>query len=75
MSYCRYLLIPFSVIYFFIIAIRNIFYRACIFREHRLNVKVISVGNITWGGTGKTPLVLYMLQAMLKRGLKVALLT
>lgn len=75
LSYCRYLLIPFSVIYFFIIAIRNIFYRACIFREHRLNVKVISVGNITWGGTGKTPLVLYMLQAMLKRGLKVALLT
>ena len=71
---CRYILIPFSFIYFLIVSLRNIFYRHRIFKEHTLDATLVSVGNITWGGTGKTPLVLFIVEALLKRGSRVAIL-
>jgi len=71
----HFLLIPFSFIYLLFVSLRNIFYRAGIFREHSLDAAVISVGNITWGGTGKTPAVLFMLEALLAKGRKAAILT
>lgn len=37
--------------------------------------KVISVGNITWGGTGKTPLVSYLASLLNKRGKKIAIIS
>lgn len=70
----RLLLIPFSFVYLLLVSIRNLLYRFRIFREHKLNAKVISVGNITWGGTGKTPAVLLIKDALLKRGLRPAIL-
>lgn len=42
---------------------------------HRLPGAVVSVGNLTWGGTGKTPLVIFLAQALTRRGWKVAVLT
>ena len=71
----HFLLIPFSFIYLLLVSIRNIFYRLGIFREHSLGVALISVGNITWGGTGKTPAVLFIAEALLAKGRKVAILT
>lgn len=44
-------------------------------RSNRLNCKVISVGNITLGGTGKTSLVEYIAKYLIQRGRKVAVLT
>jgi tetraacyldisaccharide 4'-kinase len=41
----------------------------------RLPVPVISVGNLTMGGTGKTPIVEALTQALLERGLKVVILS
>lgn len=41
----------------------------------RLSKPVISVGNITWGGTGKTPVVIALASEMSKSGMKVAVLT
>lgn len=41
----------------------------------RLNAKVISVGNLTWGGTGKTPLVMFLARNLAEAGQKVAVLT
>ncbi|MFC1666784.1 tetraacyldisaccharide 4'-kinase [Candidatus Omnitrophota bacterium] len=70
----RYTLIPFSLIYYIFISLRNIFYRIGIFRKYALDVKVISVGNITWGGTGKTPVVLFILETILKKRLRPAVL-
>ncbi len=70
----RFLLIPFSFIYLLLIFIRDFLYKFHIFKEHKLGAKVISVGNITWGGTGKTPAVLLIKDALLKRGLKPAIL-
>lgn len=57
-----------------LISLRNIFYRLHIFKAHGLGAKVISVGNITWGGTGKTPAVLFILGRLLERGMKPAIL-
>ena len=43
-------------------------------RKKKLPCVVISVGNITWGGTGKTPLIALLIKEILKKGKKVAVL-
>jgi tetraacyldisaccharide 4'-kinase len=50
------------------------------YREHpdrvsRVSARIVSVGNITWGGTGKTPLVMFLAKALSARGKRVAVLT
>ncbi|MBK8233220.1 MAG: tetraacyldisaccharide 4'-kinase [Candidatus Eisenbacteria bacterium] len=46
------------------------------FRIRKVQAHVISIGNITWGGTGKTPLVIKLAQEMTSHyGRKVAVLT
>ena len=50
-------------------------FRRGILKKHRLPVKVVSVGNLTWGGTGKTPLVIHLAQALQSHGRRVAVLT
>ncbi len=42
---------------------------------HRVPVPVVSVGNITAGGTGKTPLVAWLAQWFWQRGVRVALVS
>ena len=59
--------IPFAFLYFFIIVLRNIFYAFNIFRKYKINAKVISVGNVTWGGTGKTPVVAFIADMLAKK--------
>ena len=46
--------------YSLVIRLRNTFYSKGWFRAHRANAAVISIGNITAGGTGKTPLVVWL---------------
>ena len=50
------------------------YYRKSSSRIRKVNARVISVGNITWGGTGKTPLVIHLAQELAERGQKVAVL-
>jgi tetraacyldisaccharide 4'-kinase len=54
---------------------RRSFYQKDILKSRRLDTKVISVGNIVAGGTGKTPLVTYLAEGLIRRGHKVAVLT
>lgn len=57
------------------VALRRAAYRHGWFKAHRLNRPVISVGNLTTGGTGKTPMVRYIAELLLKRGWKPSVLT
>jgi tetraacyldisaccharide 4'-kinase len=54
---------------------RVLFYRIGIFKKKRLPCPVISVGNITVGGTGKTPLVMLLARGLRQRGITIAILS
>jgi len=69
------LLWPLSLIYGGVAALRARAYGKGIFRQRRLNGVVISVGNLTVGGTGKTPMVLWIAERLLSEGKSVGILT
>ncbi|MBI5787440.1 MAG: tetraacyldisaccharide 4'-kinase [Candidatus Schekmanbacteria bacterium] len=56
-------------------AVRLFLYDKGIFPSHRLPVKVVCVGNITVGGTGKTPAVIQIAGLLQKNGLKVGIIS
>ena len=70
-----WLLTPFSWLYRLAGGIRLFLYRSGVFRQKRLPAKVISVGNVTVGGTGKTPLVIYLAERLKENSKNVAILT
>ena len=70
----KILLYPFSIIYGIIVSIRNSFFDYNILPSHEFDIPIISVGNITVGGTGKTPVVEYLIR-MLKEDFRVATLS
>ncbi|MCM8779678.1 MAG: tetraacyldisaccharide 4'-kinase, partial [Candidatus Omnitrophica bacterium] len=61
-----------SLFYTIILEMIKLFYRQ---RRRRLAAKVISVGNITWGGAGKTPLVEYIAGYLKENGYRPAVLS
>jgi tetraacyldisaccharide 4'-kinase len=68
-------LFPFSFLYGLITKIRRTLYQRETFASADFGVKTISVGNITVGGTGKTPLVAYIAEKLMEQGEKVCILT
>ena len=64
---CR-LLIPFSLLYIIIIKLRYWLYKYKFLKSYSFSVPVIVVGNITVGGTGKTPLVIYLANYLKSEG-------
>jgi tetraacyldisaccharide 4'-kinase len=63
-------LYPFSVLFRMIVASRRALYRSALLPIDRLPVPVIVVGNITAGGTGKTPLVLWLASFLTRNGMR-----
>jgi tetraacyldisaccharide 4'-kinase len=62
-------------VYLIAVILRNFLYSKGWFKIHRADVPVISVGNITTGGTGKTPLVVWLCNALRNSKFKCAILT
>jgi tetraacyldisaccharide 4'-kinase len=62
-------------IYGWLVSVCQASYRLFPSRIKKVNAWVISVGNITWGGTGKTPLVMSLAKRLSENGKKVAVLT
>jgi tetraacyldisaccharide 4'-kinase len=61
-------LLPFAGLYWLVISLRRLLYRAGILRTKKAGVPVIVVGNITAGGTGKTPTTVWLARALHDRG-------
>ncbi len=68
-------LLPLSKLYSAAVQSRNFFFTQGILRSVRLPRPVVSVGNLTVGGTGKTPTCLWLAHELALRGLKVGILS
>ena len=73
-GFTRPLLLPFSFFYWIGVTIRNLLFDLRVLRSTGFDIPVISIGNITVGGTGKTPHV-EMLVRMLKSDYRIAVLS
>src|SRR2546426_12261352 len=68
-------LLGLSRIYATAIQLRLFLWRHRIFRDHTLGCQVVSIGNLTVGGTGKTPVVEVFARALQQAGRRVAILS
>jgi len=68
------LLFPFGLLYGLLVRLRRLLYRLNVVSSVRLPVPVIVVGNLTVGGTGKTPLVLWLAAELQRQGWRPAIL-
>ncbi len=71
----RIILWPLSQLYGAYVRCRRTLYAKGWLKPRRLKAAVISVGNVTVGGTGKTPMVLWLAEKFLAKGKRVAILT
>jgi tetraacyldisaccharide 4'-kinase len=68
-------LFPFSLIFFIIIKIRRTLYKYRILAKYKSPIPLIIIGNITIGGTGKTPFVIWLANHLASKGLKVGVIS
>ncbi|TDE04652.1 tetraacyldisaccharide 4'-kinase [Flavobacterium hiemivividum] len=70
----RKILFPFAILYGFITSIRNFLFNQGIFKSYSFDLPIIAVGNLSVGGTGKTPQIEYLIR-LLSEQYKVATLS
>ena len=70
----RFILFPFTLIYDFVTRIRNYCYDFGLFKSIHFDIPIIAVGNLSVGGTGKTPLIEYLIRS-LQHKYKIAILS
>ena len=69
------LLLPLAWVYGAVMAARRVFYEQGWLPSYRITRPVIVVGNLTVGGTGKTPFVAWLAEKLTERGLRVGILS
>jgi len=74
MNLLRKILFPFAILYGFITSIRNFLFDKGILKSYSFDIPVIAVGNLSVGGTGKTPQIEYLIR-LLSPKYKVATLS
>lgn len=75
MTVAEFLLTPLAVVYGAVARLRAYAYKRGTFRVRRLTGCVIGVGNLTTGGTGKTPMVIWIAEKLAASGKRVGILT
>ncbi|MGB8706229.1 MAG: tetraacyldisaccharide 4'-kinase [Gillisia sp.] len=65
MNILRKILFPFSLIYGLIVLVRNFLFDTQVIKSAQFQIPVICVGNLSVGGTGKTPMIEYLLTLLL----------
>ena len=65
----------FSIIYFLLYKVRLLLYSVKILKKNKLSVPIISIGNLTCGGTGKTPTTIELGKYLLNKGYKVGIIS
>ncbi len=75
MKLLKLILFPLVPVYFLAIKLRNLFFDKNVFKIKRVNANVISVGNISIGGAGKTPMVIFLVKLLKSRNKKVGVLS
>ncbi|WP_339132721.1 MAG: tetraacyldisaccharide 4'-kinase [Candidatus Electrothrix sp. GW3-4] len=66
---------PFSPLYSAAMRVREYFYQKGTFKSTAFEVPVISVGNLTMGGTGKTPMIQYLARLLQQQGYRPAIIS
>ena len=74
-SRAAWVLLPLSYIFFVVVLVRRALYKCGLFRSYRLAKPVVVVGNLTVGGTGKTPLVIWLANTLGSLGIRVGVIT
>lgn len=74
MNFLRKILFPIAIIYWLVTFIRNWLYDVGFFKSKSYNLPIIAIGNLSAGGTGKTPHTEYLIR-LLKDNYKVAVLS
>jgi tetraacyldisaccharide 4'-kinase len=75
MNFLKIILYPFVPLYAVIVRLRNWLFDKGLFKAKKVEAKIISVGNITVGGSGKTPTVIYITSLLKEEGKKVGVLS
>jgi tetraacyldisaccharide 4'-kinase len=74
-SFFCYLLAPFACLYRLIVATRCLLYKYGIKKVTKFEIPIIIVGNITVGGTGKTPLVIWLAKFLRNHGFRPGIIS
>ena len=74
MNLLRKLLFPFAILYGVITSIRNFLFDISVLKSYSFNLPIIAVGNLSVGGTGKTPQIEYLIR-LLSEKYKIATLS
>ncbi|MFM9824947.1 tetraacyldisaccharide 4'-kinase [Flavobacterium sp.] len=74
MNLLRKILFPFAILYGFVTGIRNLLFDKGILKSYSFDIPIIAVGNLSVGGTGKTPQIEYLIR-LLSPNYKVATLS
>lgn len=75
MKIIKIILLPFVPVYLILVAARNWLFDKKVFKSSSVKAKVISVGNISIGGSGKTPVTIYITELLKKNNYKVGVLS
>ncbi|WP_150539289.1 tetraacyldisaccharide 4'-kinase [Actinobacillus vicugnae] len=74
-SFITWLLAPFSLLFWLVSQIRLFLFRKKILKSYRSPIPVLVVGNISVGGNGKTPVVVWLVEQLQQRGVKVGVVS